>query len=445
MSPFENIVAAVRFGTGSGPAVPAVTRSGLYGDTGPVEKLFMNRQERLSFLEQMRTANKVDRKTGSKLFRLYRAQLRQVEFGDLRARIAGQVTAGTGFSHRLTAFWDNHFAVEMSSHTRVMMAPDLRYTLSTYLGGYFADMLVAAVTHPAMLSYLDQNISAGPNSPEGKKGRRGLNENLAREILELHTLGVGAGYTQKDVTHFAELLTGLDFNTDGFVFSPRMAEPGPMPVLGRSYATGPEKGFGDIEAALRDIASRPETARYLSRKLVRFFIADDPPESIAGACEEAWRGSNGHLPTVYRALLDHPDSWRAPFAKARTPEEFVVASLRALNPPMLDAAETWERKQINSWLIRPLTAMGQPYGKPPGPDGWPDEATAWITPPALAARIEWAFGLARDEASDTDPRVFVETALGPLASPTLRRAVAGAETRPEGVALVLASPAFNRR
>ena len=325
----------------------------------------------------------------------------------------------------------------------VALLPDMIETaIRPHLAGRFADMLSAVATHPAMLIYLDQAQSVGPTSLAGRIRGRGLNENLAREILELHTLGVGAAYTQADVRSFAELLTGLSVDEQGFRFRPGIAEPGPITVLGRSYGGG-RKRLEDILAALEDLAAHPDTARHLARKLVVHFIGGVPDRDHVGAVAEAY-ASRGLLADAYAALLDHPAAWAGPLNKAKPPFDFIVSALRALGMRGRQVRDL-NRREFRRGLIGPMMLMGQRPFAPPGPDGWPEAPEAWITAAGLAARIRWARAIADRPEAAREPVSFLETALGDAADPVLRSAVAGAETRAEGVALVLASPAFNRR
>ncbi len=294
-----------------------------------------------------------------------------------------------------------------------------------------------------MLVYLDQNSSIGPNSMAGLDRGQGLNENLAREILELHTLGVGSGYGQADVTEFAELLTGIRLTKDGMRFMPRFAEPGAEMVLGVLY--GSKNGsLAAVDAALRDIALRPETARHLAHKLAVHFVQDTPDEDLVEHITQAYLASDGDLRTTYGAFLEHPGAWVEALRKVKQPRDYVVSSLRAFGFEA-DFLRGLDRKEIRSGILNPLSSMGQTPNRPSGPDGWPEEAAAWITPATLSARIEWAMELARRFGQDLDPRVFLEGALGDAASENTSFLVAGSEAKWEGVALALASPEFNRR
>jgi uncharacterized protein (DUF1800 family) len=351
------------------------------------------------------------------------------------------------FRERLAAFWANHFtALTRGYFLRAGRAGYVAEAIRPHLAGRFADMLFAVATHPFMLRYLDQRVSIGPNSPVGLRRDRGLNENYARELLELHTLGVGGGYDQRDVRQLAELLTGLTSNkhhTD-FAFRPDWAEPGPEEVLGKRYG-GAAPQLDDIRTVLEDLALHPSTARHLARKLAAHFLADDPDEDMVAQMASAYQSSGGELMALYEAMLAHPLAWRGFGGKAKTPIEFLVTAMRALGttPEQLD---TFDLGRVRKRLMRPMVLMGQPYARPPGPDGWADEVPAWITPHGLAARIGLAQVILKWLKKDQlDPRSFVYDALADAPGIALVQAVHGAETRAEGLMLVLASPEFNRR
>ena len=305
-------------------------------------------------------------------------------------------------------------------------------------------MLKAAVTHPSMLVYLDQVASFGPNS-RAARGRRGLNENLAREVIELHSLGVGGAYTQRDVKQLAKLLTGLTAGfPKGFALRPARAEPGAEQVLGRSYG-GDAPSLDDIYAVLEDLATHPDTGAHLARKLAVHFCSDAPDEGMVASMADAYRDNSGALLSVYEAMLRHPFAWESFGQKVKQPIDFVTSSLRAIGLPAASLGKL-SRKEMQSYLTGPMASMGQPWFRPLGPDGWAEAAEAWITPQGLAARLQWA--MAAPSAffrGLPDPRGFVETSLGSLADERLRFVAGAAETRREGIALVLASPGFQRR
>jgi uncharacterized protein (DUF1800 family) len=361
-----------------------------------------------------------------------------------KATLARAIGSPDGLRERLVSFWSDHFTtLPRNRLDKAMPSVFVDEAIRPNVNRRFADMLRAVMTHPGMLSALDQDVSVGPGSRKAKRGRRGLNENLARELLELHTLGVGASYTQTDVRQLAELLTGLTIRPgDGFVFDPASAEPGPETVLGVSY--GPE-GLEPVLAALDDLAARPETVAHLARKLAVHFVSDTPEPDLVAALEGRWSDTGGDLLAVTEVLLTHPLSLATPGQKARQPFDLLVAGYRALGVTA-DMVTGLDRKGMQRHILQPLAAMGQPFQRPRGPDGWPEAEAFWITAQGLAARIDWAMR-APSRILDPlpDPRDFVQTALGSEAGEDLVWAVGAAETASDGVGLVLASPEFNRR
>lgn len=371
---------------------------------------------------------------------------------DLQRRVARAVEAEAGFGERLVQFWADHFTVRAGGGGhRLLTQAFVDEAIRPHLNGRFEDMFIAAETHPMMLIYLNQVTSSGPNSKYGqnmakKNNEAGLNENLAREAMELHSLGAEAGYTQADVRELAELLTGLGYSPKrGFEFNPNRAEPGAERVLGKSYGdNGPAK-LSDIENVLRDIARNPATAAYVSRKLAIHFLSDNPDTAVVDAMTSVWRQTNGELAQVYRVMVTHPalaDSLRQ---KARQPFDFIVAGLRALGLTG-EQVRGLDDTMVNRVLYQPLVKMGQRWVAPNGPNGWPEEAGAWITPQALSARINWALDVPRRlEMELPDPRMMLDTTLGGTQSEALAWAVPKAESEREGVAIILASNDFNRR
>lgn len=365
--------------------------------------------------------------------------------GDMRATVLRAMDGHDAFRERLVRFWADHFTV-------IGRGKGLRFVTTAYvedairpnITGRFADLLKAADMHPAMLIFLDQTSSVGPDSPIGRRSGKGLNENLAREIMELHTLGVGAAYTQRDVRQFARLLTGLYYNfRTGSSFRAAAAEPGAETVLGQSYGGGPAS-VADIEAAFDDLARHPATARHIATKLAVHFVSDTPDPALVDHVAAVFSRSDGDLMATYAALLEHPAAWRKPGEKARQPFDFVVASLRALDVPAKHVAAL-SAARTRLLLAAPMEAMGQPWQRPNGPDGWPEEMDYWITPQGLAARIEWALLLAGRMGGAVRQQELARTALGTLSDTRMIEVVSAAESRREGIALVLASPEFNRR
>jgi uncharacterized protein (DUF1800 family) len=353
-------------------------------------------------------------------------------------RTLAMVRSDTPFLDRLVAFWSNHFTVSVQRPVVLPVAGAFeREAIRPHVLGRFGDMLLAATRHPAMLLYLDNAVSAGPNSRFGQRRGKGLNENLAREILELHTLGVDGGYTQQDVTRFAAILTGWsvarvgDADSGSFLFRPAMHEPGDKLLLGRRYA---EDGAAEAEAALAALAAHPATARHIATKLVRHFVADDPPAGAVERLARTFTTSGGDLRAVSAALIALPEAWAQPWPKIRSPQDFVVAACRATG-----AEPEPER------LVRSLVRLGQAPFAAPSPAGWPDRADQWIGPEAVLRRIDWATGFAAAAGTDPNPLRLADALYGDALSPTTREAVARAPSAEDGLTLLLAAPEFQRR
>ncbi len=351
------------------------------------------------------------------------------------------------FRERLVAFWGDHFtAVGKGGLLRVANSLYLEDAVRPNIGGTFADLLIACVTHPLMLHYLDQNVSAGPNSVAAKRTdrRRGLNENLAREVLELHTLGAGGPYSQDDVRELAMLFTGMGGTRDmGFKFRPGMTEPGPETVLGKAYGGAPS--MEPIIAVLRDVAAHPATAAHLAQKLAVHFVSDTPPDALVAQLRDAYLSSGGDLMIVYAALLDHPQAWQQPATNIKPADDFISSALRALAVPEPAFVKLRER-DTRAYFFRPLGLMGQMWQRPDGPDGWSEKDRDWVTPQGIAARLEWAIQVPVLLLDDLpDPQEFTQHALGQDVPGAVRFAAKSAESRAEAIGLVLASPAFQRR
>ena len=305
--------------------------------------------------------------------------------------------------------------------------------------GRFADMLKAVERHPTMLAFLDNAQSVGPDSPVGQRSKRGLNENLAREILELHTLGVDGGYSQADVTEFARILTGWMFagrqggigEPGAFVFNVQAHEPGARALLGRSYG---EDGVAQGQAALDDLARAPATARHIAAKLARAFVADVAPPAVAARLAQTFSRTDGDLGAVARALLADDDAWSAPPTKLRDPWQMMMAAYRALNL----------RDEKPERLLSALNVLGMPLWSPGGPNGFPDAADAWGSPEGIKTRVEIAAGLARRVKDAPPPRDLLARVL-PDAGEWTRQTVLRAESPAQAYALLILSPEFQRR
>ncbi|WP_116083755.1 DUF1800 family protein [Tropicimonas sp. IMCC34011] len=457
---FQPEIAAIRFGTGLGPThrPPTSPEALLRPLAGPDDMAALHPIPRSGHIEAevhaIRTLVRQKRDEPDREEELDRAMrarrdaLRDLHAGMAAATFARAMDTADPFRERLVQFWQDHFTVlGMGGLGDYAVAPYIESAIRPHLQGRFADMLRAVIQHPVMLLYLDQNRSVGPNSVKARRGNQmnGMNENLARELLELHTLGVGAGYDQGDVRQLAELLAGLGGNLEnGFRFFVDYGEPGPETVVGRSYGRRDPK-LEDIHAVLEDLSVHPETARHMARKLAVHFVSDVPDPALVDHMAARWADTGGELMTVYEALLEHPSAQEGPLQKAKLPFGLMTSAFRALG---LDGARltALDAPRVRRLLFRPLAAMGQPWQRPLGPDGWPEAAERWITPQGLAARITWAMDLTRKlEIELPDPRDFLTHALGTIASEETIFAAHAAETVEDGVALVICSPDFQRR
>jgi uncharacterized protein (DUF1800 family) len=355
---------------------------------------------------------------------------------DATAQLANALTTQAPFRERLVWFWTNHFTISLRrGQCAALAGAFVEEAVRPHVTGRFADMLLAVMRHPAMLLYLDNAGSVGPDSPVGQRSRRGLNENLARECLELHTVSPAAGYTQADVTNFARILTGwsIDLQADppGYRFRPFTHEPGEQTVMGRRFPPGEEGGV----AALMFLAGHPATHRFLATKLVRHFVADDPPADAVRRIEGVLRDTGGDLGAAAAALTTLDAAWQ-PQSKLRAPIDFMIAALRALHapPPQVD----------QPWMIGVLAGLGQPMWSAPQPDGWPDRAADWAGPEATLRRVDWAYGVA-GRLAVPDPSDVAEASLGPLLRAETLEAMRHAGSRRDALTLLLSSPEFQRR
>ena len=350
------------------------------------------------------------------------------------ARINAAHNADIGFVERLVWFWSNHFCVAGS----YMAGAYEREAIRPHVLSRFVDMLQAAEGHPAMLDYLDNAGSIGPNSDEGIVRNRGLNENLAREILELHTLGVRTVYTQADVTNFAKVITGWTMlptrdNPDHggeFVFNPRMHEPGEQTLIGKTYPGG---GVQQGRSVLTDLARHPATAKHIATKLARHFIADEPPPALIDRLTYRFFETEGDLKEVAKALVTAPEAWAAERAKIKRPSDWVVATRRAAG-----------RKNINTQgMVGQQRLLGEWLWQPSAPTGYSDDNAAWLS--GLKLRLQSANTFAQAVAGDVEPRELVDATLGPLATAETRQAVARAESKAQALTLLIVAPEFQRR
>lgn len=388
------------------------------------------------------------------------AAVRAAQQPHYRAQVLARTVSATltaqPFAERLVHFWSNHFAVSADKGAVYGLAGTLENeAIRPHVNGRFIELLTAVEQHPAMIAFLDNQFSVGSDSPAARRAaerqfltdaearrRFGINENLAREILELHTLGVAGGYTQADVTSFAEILTGWSIGggrgrlaggePGRFCFREPLHEPGAKTFLGRRY---PEDGQAQGEAVLADLARHPSTAHFIATKLARHFIADDPPPAAVARLAHAFLRSDGDLPTVYAALIDAPEAWEPRQRKFKTPEEFVFSALRALELTPQQPQE----------VIRSFELLGQRAYTPGSPAGWPDTAASWDGSDALMHRVLWASRLADRYAGAATPTEVAAAALGGFVRPETRSAVGRAASGGQALALLMMSPEFQRR
>ena len=366
------------------------------------------------------------------------------------ARSRVMIESDVPFAERMVMFWSNHFTI---SRSKAIVGPVIpayeREAIRPHIFGRFSEMLIAVCRHPAMLSYLDNAASFGENSRAGKRRRRRsgtdktLNENLARELLELHTLGVDGGYSQADVIELAKVISGwshggLRFKFENqpahgrFEFKPYFHEPGTKQVLDKKYR---EDGVNEGTAVLNDLAQHPSTAKFIATKLVRHFVADRPDPADVDRIAEIFLDSEGDLAATSRAIVELDAAWEQPLSKVKSHYEFVISVNRAMgntNPRPRD-------------VFQALREMGQIPFSAPSPAGWGDEANDWVAPEALMRRIEWTHRFCARLPSTLVPANELERLLGPVASEALALEVQRAPSGTDAMALILASPEFQRR
>ena len=354
----------------------------------------------------------------------------------LRTRVAAM--SDTPFFERIVQFWSNHFTVSSTKKQEMGIVVDFeREAMRPNVMGSFHQLLRASTRHPAMLIYLDNQRSIGPKSLAGRRRDKGLNENLAREILELHTLGVNGGYTQQDVTEFAKILTGWTVDVDGkgdgsgFRFVNLMHEPGDKTLLGEVYRNA---GVDEGERALATFAAHPSTAKFVATKMARHFIADEPPASAVKKLAAAFTHYNGELKPVYRTLLAMEETWREPLAKVKTPNDYILSVMRSIGVEVDDLR-----------LAGAFKMLGQMPFSAPSPAGWSDRAKDWVSAEAILQRINLAGYAARGASRMLEPKDLLAETIGPVASKETQQAILRAGSREEAITLLFASPEFQRR
>jgi len=381
-----------------------------------------------------------ERKTDPDAAKMMRKALQQ----DFRAAAAKRTLDAAGsaapFRERLVQFWSNHFTVSIQ---RPVVAPVAvgfeNEAIRPNVLGNFRNLLSAAAAHPAMLLYLDNAYSIGPNSEAARKINRGINENLAREMLELHTVGVDGGYSQTDITEFAKILTGWSIagerepNSGTFRYRPFVHEPGDKTVMGKTYR---EAGQDEATSVMNDLAGRPATARHVAIKLARHFVADDPPKEAVDALARSFMETGGDLNAVSLTLIGLPQIWSAPLTKVKTPNDLVTSACRTFG--ITDA-------QAGEMLLIGLKQMDQVPFSAPSPAGWPDTAESWVSPEAMMTRVEWAMAAGQRLDGHADARDIAKGSIQPVASDSTLFNIDHAPSSAEALALLIASPEFQRR
>jgi uncharacterized protein (DUF1800 family) len=402
--------------------------------------------------EQRNMQRNADDDPDADFVKTYGRTVRRMYMDQVHARYRAAATTDCPFHERLVHFWANHFAISADKQPIPAVAGLFEAeAIRPNVSGNFADLLMAVEQHPAMILYLDNQRSVGPGSTAARRANRrsedrnvGLNENLAREILELHTLGVDSGYTQQDVTTFAKVITGWSIGgaapngrfAEGepgtFEFREIIHEPGSQVVLGKKYN---QSGLQQGEAVLRDLAIHPATAQHLASKLARHFVADEPPAALVERLSAEYLDSGGELSAMYEALIDAPEAWAEPFAKYKTPHDFVVSTLRAFEHEPDEAR----------FIAGALDLMGQTPYRPGSPAGWPDTAEQWGGADALYKRIEWCNTVANYVGSRVNPVDLGDEVLGAAFQAESRKAISRAESQIQGMTMLLAAPDFQRR
>ena len=439
-------IAFQRFGLGPKPGGPA-----RIGDDPKGAVLAELDDRRGALLEDRRlpryeVAARIGQGVYDRAYKLFRVER--------RARVLKATRPEIGFVERLVTFWSNHFSMSVWKDQAILATYGQleRDVICPNVTGRFADMLIGVMRHPAMLAYLDNADSIGPRSPIGRAWGAGFNENLAREVMELHTVGTSGGYTEADVANFARILTGWSFvrgweadnhwnggrddNRGQFLFRHNWHEPGAITVMGKRYAEG---GIGQGLAVLRDLARHPKTAEYIAFKLVRHFITDEPTEAMVEPLAKVYLDTDGDLGAVSRALVELPEAWSAPLTKLRTPYEFAVAQLRATGESFT-VRDDWS-------FVEPLYYLDNAPWERGAPDGYPDETGAWLNPDGLRVRLDTSqlFVYWHEKILRHDPAALAGRLFDSAFSAASMAAVAGARDAVGGYVALMMSPEFQRR
>ena len=476
----EGVLAVNRFGLGARPGevehAGADPKAWLAGQIAPAPQPvdaagqpFVSGAQRVADLTAFRQARRQARKENdAEQAREFARQQRQVLIDEMTARFQLGFTTDRPFAERLVWFWTNHFTIStQNAGTASLAGAYEREAIRPFIAGKFEDMLLAVATHPAMLVYLNNAQSIGPGSLAGARSNRGLNENFGRELMELYSLGVDGGYSQADVIALAKLLTGWSLDdgpaanfrpptrpfgrfmqanfigeapqgtSSGFRFYPNRHEPGSVTLRGKTYAGGYEGG----RAAIHDLAHDPATAKFIAGKFAVHFISDNPPPASVAKLEQVFRDTGGDLKALTLAVVNDPAAWTAGAGKMRPPVDFVTASYRLLGLPQGANAQRQSQAAMQACRM-----MGQFPMAAPSPKGWSDQSQDWSGPDAVLSRIAFARQLAERIPSASIPVAqLADAALGARLTAATRSAIAAAGNAADGLALLLASPEFQRR
>lgn len=360
---------------------------------------------------------------------------------EMASRFKQALDSDYPFLERLVLFWSNHFTVSFKGkpHIAPITGAFEREAIRPHIQGKFSDMLKSAVQHPTMLTYLDNAQSIGPNSQIGQRRSIGLNENLAREILELHTLGVNGGYVQNDVIGLAKILTGWTLEPPrrgggGFRYIHQAHEPGDHVLLGKTYKEARQKQ--GLEA-LNDLALHPSTARFIATKLARHFISDSPSEKVIKTLSQNYLAHDSDLNAVYKTLIDLTEAWQPELTKVKHPYEMIISSFRMVGAK--------PKESDFKHILNSLALFDQSPFQAPSPAGWSDKTDDWLSPNAMLNRVEWCHAFALAIRPKTSPSLTAKAVLGNIADKQTLFWIDRAPTPEEGLALLLASPQWQRR
>ena len=479
-------IAVNRFGLGALPGEIASAagdpRQWLISQIGPADQPvplngepFKDGAQLVKDLQAFRQQRRELKQDGdNKDLRAFVKQQREVLIDEMESRFQQGFTSPRPFAERLVWFWSNHFTISVQNPAVASLAGAYeREAIRPHIAGKFEDMLLAVATHPAMLIYLNNAQSIGPDSLAGQLGRRGLNENFGRELMELYSLGVDGGYTQADVIALARLLTGwsiditpggagqglgkgagrfarffqarfnqpeaVDGVSSGFRYFPARHEPGPVTLRGKTYSDGFAGGW----SAIHDLAKDPATAKFIATKFARHFVADTPSPQLVARLERSFRDTQGDLKALAIAMLEDPSAWDAGAEKMRNPVEYVTASYRLLGLPRAQNSE----QQIRG-AMQVCRMMGHFPMAAPSPKGWSDLSADWSGPDAILSRIEWAQALGSRLPQNIGAGQIArlaDQAFDEALSQQTRSAIASAPTGGQALALLVSSPEFQRR